>query len=340
MISERHPQRSQRLYQKTQGLSLVEILVAMVIGLFLVVGATTVYVNSRKSSDVDDAVARLQETARYAMNVIETDVRMANFWGLAKNGAAIVNKPSQLSAPNPSAAMVASITGLTACGATYSVDVEKYVEGSNNQYSPVSCAASTGAVATADTLTVRRAAIAASTAVDSTKLQICSNRNHTAIINGGTCTDEIHDLIVNHYYVDRQSSLSSSLPSLHRRQLITGPTFRDDEIIPGVEDIQVQFGWDSTGTSARAEQYVNPDSAVLAGGQIVAVRVWILVRAESADPAYRDARQYEYGDRAATNGSTSDLSAAGSAAYAYVPNDNYRRLLVSRTIFVRNAVGT
>jgi len=47
--------------QLQRGVNLVEIMVAMVIGLFLVLGATTLYVNTKKTSDVDDAIARLHK---------------------------------------------------------------------------------------------------------------------------------------------------------------------------------------------------------------------------------------------------------------------------------------
>ena len=324
----------------SHGLSLIEVMVSLVIGLFLVIGATTVYVNSRRTADVDDSVARLQETARYAMSVVETDVRMANYWGLAKNSAAFVNKPTQAAASNPSTTLVSG-TGAVDCGATYAIDVETYVDASNNAYN-LACAADTAAVGSSDTLTIRRAGSNVAP-LDGNRLQICSTRSQAEIIKGSACTGEIHDLNVNAYYVDEESDGNANIPSLRRKFLIStaaGPDFQDGEIIPGIEDMQVQLGWDSTGTSGTAVEYVNPGSAVLATGQVVAIRVWLLIRADTVDKEYQDTRTYEYGDRAIANGTTNDLSAAGAAAKAYAPGDNYRRLLVSRTFFIRNAIGT
>jgi len=336
-----------------KGFSLIELMVSMVIGLFLVLGATTLYVKSRKTSDVDDSVALLQETARYAMSVIETDVRMANYWGLVKDGAAIINKPTQLNPPTSSGSLVAS-NGANSCGATYAIDVEKYTQGSNDSYS-FACGPNSTAVASADTLTVRRASTTVESAVSATTLQICSNRDVAEIILGNKpCADETHNLIVNGYYVDQASDQSSTLPSLRRKTLITGPAFQDVEIIAGIEDMQVQFGIESTNdpsTSAfggAATRYVNPDDAALtptppAATHVVAVRVWLLVRSNSLDQTYTDSNIYEYGNRDAGAGKTntvSDLNSAGSSGKAYKPGDHYRRLLVSRTFFVRNVVGT
>ena len=60
-----------------RGVSLIELMVAMTIGAVLIFGATQVYVNSRNAYGANEGVSRLQETARYAVSVIEPDVRMS-----------------------------------------------------------------------------------------------------------------------------------------------------------------------------------------------------------------------------------------------------------------------
>ena len=80
------------------GLSLVELLVALAISAVLIFGATQVYVDSRNAYNVNENVARLQETARYAMSVVESDLRMANYWGLLKGATNIDAKASQAAA--------------------------------------------------------------------------------------------------------------------------------------------------------------------------------------------------------------------------------------------------
>ena len=76
-----------------RGLSLIELMVAMTIGAVLIFGATQVFINSRNSYGVNESVARLQETARYAMSVIEPDIRMANYWGLVNSAPAAIAAP-------------------------------------------------------------------------------------------------------------------------------------------------------------------------------------------------------------------------------------------------------
>jgi hypothetical protein len=52
----------------------------------------------------------------------------------------------------------------------------------------------------------------------------------------------------------------------------------------------------------------------------VSVTIWLRIRAEDRDFGFVDDRSYQY---------------AGMAT-AYVPNDNYRRIVVTKTIQLRN----
>ena len=81
--AEQYPQAEQELRGVTQnnpenadahyylGMTLVELMVAMAIGLFLVGGALYVYSQSRSSYRSGDALARLQESARFALDTLE-----------------------------------------------------------------------------------------------------------------------------------------------------------------------------------------------------------------------------------------------------------------------------
>ena len=375
--------RSKSFLAMQRGLSLIELMVAMTIGAVLIFGATEVYLNSRKSYAVSESVARLQETARYAMSVIEPDVRMAGYWGLLKGGGWLAGSRLQT---QPVGGTVAAGAAANICGDNFALDVETDLQSDNNAYtlSPTrkaGCNAltdidtgiawNTNPVTTADTLTVRRASVFQS-ALTAGMVQVCANRINGFLFSSGAGCPlplplpiwELHNLIVDAYYIDRASAQQlAGLPSLRRKTLATvggAPVFRDQEIIAGVEDMQIQFGIDPTTSintvlpAAIATRYVNGDyvaaSGVPANSQIVSVRIWLLVRADAAEPGFTDDRVYTYGDRLVATGTTGDLNAAGSAGMAYQPAANpdasimgprhVRRLLISRTIQVRNAEGT
>jgi type IV pilus assembly protein PilW len=366
-MSTHHDIRADGIRRRQDGLSLIELLVALTIGAVLIFGATDVYINSRNSYGVNENVARMQETARYAMSVIEPDVRMSNYWGLLKGAGAVTNQAPQTAAPGAVAAGAAA----NICGNNFAIDLGTNLQGDNNTYQlsatrKAGCDAltdldsgavwNTTPVATADTLTVRRASVFPNAAPTANVLEVCSTRIAGRLQSDVTACSaapvgQLSNLIVDAYYIDRNSSQLAGLPALRRKTLSAGGVvqFVDQEIISGVEDMQVQFGIDPLGNTGIATRYVNPD-AVPASAQIVAVRVWLLVRSETAEVGFTDNAVYQYGDRLQATGVTGDLNNVADAGKAYQPSLNpnaaatgprhVRRLLITRTIQVRNALGT
>ncbi|HTS24157.1 MAG TPA: PilW family protein [Casimicrobiaceae bacterium] len=70
-----------------RGMGLVELMVWMVISLLVIIVIGIIYVNSKQLTRVNDTVSRMQENGRFAMYLIERDLRMAAFRGC--NGAAV-----------------------------------------------------------------------------------------------------------------------------------------------------------------------------------------------------------------------------------------------------------
>ncbi|MGZ8218535.1 PilW family protein [Methylomagnum sp.] len=64
-----------------RGMSLVEIMVAMIAGLILMAGVGQLFTSSKKTADVQDTQARLQENARLAMQVLARSVRESGYIG-------------------------------------------------------------------------------------------------------------------------------------------------------------------------------------------------------------------------------------------------------------------
>jgi len=66
-----------------RGISLVEIMVALVISIFLLGGIVQIYVANKTTFKFTDAISRIQENGRFAMDIVAEDLRMAGFWGCA-----------------------------------------------------------------------------------------------------------------------------------------------------------------------------------------------------------------------------------------------------------------
>src|SRR5262245_46927343 len=63
------------------GFTLVELMIALVIGSVVVVSALALYSHGRSAYRVNERVARLQEQGRYALSVIEPDIELAGYYG-------------------------------------------------------------------------------------------------------------------------------------------------------------------------------------------------------------------------------------------------------------------
>ena len=68
---------------KQSGVTLVELMIAMLIGAFLVGGILQIFAGTRQTYRVHDATSRMQENGRMALEVLARDIRMADFWGCA-----------------------------------------------------------------------------------------------------------------------------------------------------------------------------------------------------------------------------------------------------------------
>ncbi len=73
-----------RIYQS--GFGLVEIMVAIALGLLLIAGVTQIYLSSKKTYQTSEAVTRLQENGRFAIVKLGEDIRMAGYFGCGAGG--------------------------------------------------------------------------------------------------------------------------------------------------------------------------------------------------------------------------------------------------------------
>lgn len=340
---------------KQRGLSLIELLVALAIGGFLIIGAVTVQTNTRKTFTVSENQARLQETARFVLSVIEPDVQLAGLMGFSNNPNGLRIKTGGTYAFASDLRMGKGATSgipavLEGCGTNYVLDVGTAIRADNGSWTMTCGAQGGGFVTGTDTLTVRRTSVAKA-AAEPGRIQLYSNRlvpNDAQMFMDGAAPAatkdkmmEVRNLIMQAYYISRDSDGRPGLPSLRLKQISakTGVgEWLDQEIVRGVEDFQVELGvdpgQDTDGNGAVDDddanglpdvvngdvaRYVQPGSAILNTAQVVAVRIWVRVRAEELEQGFQDNRTYVYGS---TN---------------FTANDGYRRVLMSRTIFIRNS---
>ena len=81
---------------RTSGLSLVELLVAIAIGLLVVAGVVQVYVSAKQAYRATEALARVQEAGRFAISALVRDIRMAGFTGCPAPGSGNITNIADL----------------------------------------------------------------------------------------------------------------------------------------------------------------------------------------------------------------------------------------------------
>lgn len=87
-----------------RGMSLVELMVAITIGLIVLAAVSTVFVNSKANYTTQESAARLQESARFAIHFMARDLRMAGYYGCAddlKSIHSLLNPPANASDSDP-----------------------------------------------------------------------------------------------------------------------------------------------------------------------------------------------------------------------------------------------
>jgi prepilin-type N-terminal cleavage/methylation domain-containing protein len=328
-------QNVKQLKRLQAGVTLIELMVALGIGAFLMIGAVTVFMQSRTSFRVTESVSRLQENGRFVIDALEPDIRMARYWGLTTRTDKIANRASPTD-PNG--------IGVDTCGVNWLINLDADIEVRNNgnvfpclgtfpgQNEPL-----------ADTITIRRTVEDATppAALVNNRMYVWAGRyfNGQIFNNGAMPPDyvpgdgsEVHQLVVNGYYVSRSSSLGPGIPSLRMHTLMGDGTIQDQEVLTGVEDMQVQFGVDTDviGAANRGsiDRYVNANDPILdplnaafiPSAEILAVRIWLRLRADRIENGFTDTAAYQYADR------------------NQLPfNDGFRRIVVMKTIYVRNA---
>ncbi|POZ50863.1 PilW family protein [Methylovulum psychrotolerans] len=80
-----------RRYQ--HGMTLIELMIAMLIGIFLLGGLIRIFTNSRHAYNLQQAVGQVQENGRFALDFLGNDLRMADFWECRANNFDILGLP-------------------------------------------------------------------------------------------------------------------------------------------------------------------------------------------------------------------------------------------------------
>ena len=307
--------------RSNRGFSLVEMMVAIVIGLILLAGVSSVMVSTKRTYNTQDSLGRLQENARIAMVILERSLRNAGYIGCNVNPANITNVVDQSADPisfNLTNLLEGSESGSNwyPSGSTLANTLK---DGSGNPITPragtdllyIRGAESDGTLQIQGKMNQQSASLKVNTPSGITDGEIlilsdCSStdifqatgvntsggfdnilHNTGSTVPGNVALDGGAKLSKNYdtdaklmsfqstiYYIDTGKS---GEPALFRRRISTTGTFTTEELVEGIENLQVLYGED-TNSDRTADVYRTAD-AVANWGNVVTVRFGIIARA-------------------------------------------------------------
>ncbi len=333
-------------FRSSSGFSLVELMLAMLIGLIIMGGVMQLFVSTRDTQRSSEDQLALLGDARFAIDTIAYDLRHAGVWGRHNNGQLIAcHSDTTTALACPTGSEMGTATG--DCVDYEYINFNAPVFGTDNSNPYAGTCANQSYQAGTDVLSVR---YADTNWVDTADLEanvvyVRSNLKSGMVFKSAGATyptsgsifykwDDAtatsnHLLISRTYYVsDYTDTSGDGLPSLRRVDLTTGPALEGDVLLSGVENFQLEFGVDiGTDGVAGSDKDGQVDSYVKAGnvsswsdGEVLSVRIWLLMRSDRVD---RD-----------NIGKAQEFTFAGETVTT--TNDGYRRYLVSSVVKLRN----
>ena len=225
---------------KIRGMTLVELLVAMALASVVLTAALTASAQARSAYHSAQLENRLHERAQYVFATLEPELQMAGYFGIGAQ---------------PFMADLGVAGSAARCEPGLLIALDHGIEVADH-HNWVGCAAQGGGAAQgADVLTLRRASSQLA-APEAGRIQLLGSAGNIlvprVIVDGqlppGTVLSppktELRDLLVRIYYVARSADGDSNTPALRVKSLsaISGrPAFIDTEVMPGVENLQVEL---------------------------------------------------------------------------------------------------
>lgn len=289
--------RSTRLQQ---GLSLVELMIAMALSMLLMLGAMQMFLSSKQTYVANSALSRVQESGRFAMNFISYDLRNAGFRGECLSPINALTA----SANDPRYDLNAGIRGWEAQTniPTWPDNFSTEKKAATDSIVIKHAAVSAGSVNTANTISADAASIpmaSVTSSVTNGAYVVLSNAQGCDMFKSGTNTStaitkagagntgnfsqsyfpEITKVLLfqSHQYFIKNGA--SGTPSLYRARWSDGSTTGViEEMVEGIFDLQLEYGLGTGAGSNRAaanSAFVKAN-AVTDWGNVVAVKVRLL----------------------------------------------------------------
>ena len=327
------------------GLSIVELMVALTIGLIVLAAMSGVFIGSNHARNEMQKSTQQQENGRYAAQLLSDNLMLAGY--LAEFNPTPLTTPAAL--PDPCATSIADL--LTA--------LPLHVQGINNGATTPTCISDLKAGT--DILVVRRVSSCVAGAADCDayvagtphfQASLCTPTDgsnvelahamtndadyaahyfalsNTALDFTRRKTDcvtqaDIQRYLVYIYYIANNNESGDGIPTLKRAQL-GADAFAIVPQVDGIEDMQIEYGIDNN-NDGSPDAYTPAPAATSDWRNVVTARIHLLARNSRTTQNYIDNRSYTMGREA--DGTNKVLGPL---------NDGYKRHVYSTTVQLAN----
>jgi type IV pilus assembly protein PilW len=313
------------------GMSLVELMISITLGLLIVASLVSVFSNiSRSRSEIERGSEQL-ENGRAAIEVLSEDLQLAGYYAEVD-----VRGTPAVAIPDP----------CSTDPAVWDSAMLIHVQGFDGGTGAPSCMpAST--IASTDILTLRRVKTCIAGAAGCEALvngqaylqaSMCATQTPTYVLGvAGTATFDrtalncttatgLHRYVVNTYFLSSNNGSGVSVPTLKRLEF-NGAAITEVPLVEGIERIEYEYGIDSDGDGAPNSYTANPATAA-DWNNVVTVKIHVLARALEPSPGYQDTKSYNLGKDAAGN----PIVVTGSG-------DGFRRHVFTNVVRLINPAG-
>jgi type IV pilus assembly protein PilW len=332
--------RALRPPQRLAGMSLVELMIAITLGLIIMAGLATIFANSSRTREELERNSRQIENGRFAMEILEGDLRLAGFYGELDTRAV--------------AAPAALVDPCSVVPADWALAFRLHIQGYDNGAGvPVTCTLPSLRPGT-DVLVVRRVAAceagvagcpAAQNGAPYLQVAKCATEQAaTPYVFGlqGAAAYNLHlrdcatlagvrQYFVRIYYISDDNGAGVAIPTLKRRDF-TGAGFVDTPLVEGIEQLNIEYGIDTDGDGLPDAYSADPTayacgaacSPVLNWMNVVTARIYLLSRNIDPSVNFTDTKTYTLG-----------VDAAGTPV-TFTPGNNYHRHVYTGLVRIVN----
>ena len=318
------------LKKRQSGFSVVELMIAMLLSMALAGASIAVCVNNSYSFNQDENVGRMQDDARHALREIAFDLSMAGHYAdLHIPGAVSYDGDLAIGTDCGPAGDVNWMYQTTEAGTGNSLSIMAIDNATNAAVTAAhSCFTAGEVLEGTDVVAIKRVAGAEAGALSANGAYLRTNGTVGVLFSGTVPTDPPVAVAVPRadwafrpsiYYIRQFANApGDGIPTLCRKALSgAGPSMTTECIATGIENLQIEYGIDTTGNGQPNTYLFSPTLTQMQG--VVAARIFLIGRTTEVDPRYTNTKTYSI-----------------SNAPDLVPNDTFHRRVFSTSVSIQN----